>query len=145
MVLQLHEYLMRHLSDIHTSPHQRKRPRIGTIAIRVLFSKCVCEVANEYIKHGFTWVGRYVCAPKRGVYTPLSILHSKATCDTCLVKICNFSFLHWERSDNDVSESTSYRVCKLIYVTCERCWLHNLKGGDRIKRTKTVFELETPW
>ena len=28
MVLQLHEYLMRCLSDIHTSPHQRKRPRI---------------------------------------------------------------------------------------------------------------------
>ena len=28
MVLQLHEYLMRCLSHIHTSPHQRKRPRI---------------------------------------------------------------------------------------------------------------------
>ena len=28
MVLQLHEYLMRCLSDIHTSPHQRKCPRI---------------------------------------------------------------------------------------------------------------------
>ena len=28
MVLQLHEYLRRCLSDIHTSPHQRKRPRI---------------------------------------------------------------------------------------------------------------------
>ena len=28
MVLQLHEYLMRCLSDIHTSPHQRKRPCI---------------------------------------------------------------------------------------------------------------------
>ena len=28
MVLQLHEYLMRCLSDIHTSPHQRKHPRI---------------------------------------------------------------------------------------------------------------------
>ena len=28
MVLQLYEYLMRCLSDIHTSPHQRKRPRI---------------------------------------------------------------------------------------------------------------------
>ena len=28
MVLQLHEYLMRCLSDIHTSPHQRKHPHI---------------------------------------------------------------------------------------------------------------------
>ena len=41
MVLQLHEYLMRCLSDIHTSPHLRKRPNMvqvkgeGMMGVRV--------------------------------------------------------------------------------------------------------------
>ena len=51
MVLQLHEYLMRCLSDIHTSPHQRKRPRImvqihifiAEILIHSLVMVCACH------------------------------------------------------------------------------------------------------
>ena len=63
------------------------------LAIRVLFSKCVCEVTNGY--RAWLHMGRYVhMCFKRRVYTPLSVLHSKATRDTCLVKNLDFGFLH---------------------------------------------------
>ena len=40
MVLQLHEYLIRCLSDIHTSPHQKKRP---CIMVQTLDSHLTCN------------------------------------------------------------------------------------------------------
>ena len=45
MVLQLHEYLMRCLSDIHTSPHQRKRPRI---MVQVYLCVFTCAGMHTY-------------------------------------------------------------------------------------------------
>ena len=41
MILQLHEYLMRRLSDIHTSPHQRKRIMVQYYFMHAYICTCM--------------------------------------------------------------------------------------------------------
>ena len=51
MVLQLHEYLMRCLSDMHTSPHQRKRPRIMVQKEDISASLTTIEISMHMHMH----------------------------------------------------------------------------------------------